>query len=268
MLFERSASDWSIGARGRVDRAFIQGIGLSLALILISVSLSGSWMNFLDIPSLAIVFGGTIGATLANFSAKEISGAQIMISQTLRGEIDSPRDRISEFVRLAQLVKHSGILSLEEVARVTDDSLMRKGLELIADGQNNTDVRHILEIERDSMREQSFKAVQILEAMAQYAPSMGLLGTLIGLIQMLSQLSDPTAIGGAMAIALVTTFYGVLLSNVFLIPLAGKVRNRVIEQELLSSITLEGISALSRQESYLLMEQRLFGFIPKYSQVG
>jgi chemotaxis protein MotA len=162
----------------------------------------------------------------------------------------------------AQSLKRNGPLVLEREARSVSDPFLRKALELTVDGQAEEDIRRILETEIQSANEQSYRAVQVFQTMGNYAPAMGLIGTLIGLIQMLGSLENPAAVGPAMSVALLTTFYGAILANLFFLPVAGKIRNRSEEEAVVKAITVEGAVSLRREENTIVLEQRLRSFIP------
>lgn len=262
MLNLRSRHDWQRHRAGELDRSVIGGIGLSLGFIVVGVALGGGIQHFFNPASLLIVLGGTLGATLANFSRLDLSRAWRTLQQTLLERESEPHERISYFVSLAQQVRQDGILVLEQAAHTAPDSFIRKGLELAADGHSAADLRRILEIESRIYTEKSGRAVQVFETMGAYAPAMGLIGTLIGLIQMLSALQNPTTVGASMAEALVTTFYGAVLANLIFLPIAGKLRNRTEEDFLIKSLTIEGIVSMINQENPLIVEQRLQSFLP------
>jgi chemotaxis protein MotA len=136
------------------------------------------------------------------------------------------------------------------------------GLEISADGQPAEDIKRILETELITSNERAGRVVQVFQTLGQFAPAMGLIGTLVGLIQMLAVLDKPGSIGPAMSIALLTTLYGAVLANLVFIPIAGKLRNRCAEEALVKALTIEGVLSLGRQESAIVVEQRLRSYLP------
>lgn len=247
---------------GPIDRGVLSGVIISFALIGAGIVFSGQWLTFFNPAGLLIVLGGTYGATLIHFSAADMRAAWASLRKVLTSREVEPVDRISYLVDLAQRVRQHGLLVLEDEAATTDDPFLRMSLEIAVDSAQHPDLRRILETEIRTSHDRATRAVHVFETMGNYTPAMGLIGTLIGLIRMLSALHDPASVGPAMAIALVTTFYGAFFANVIFLPLAGKIRNRNEEEALLKSITVEGVLSLERQESAVILEQRLQSFIP------
>lgn len=262
MLNLRSGRQLRYYRSGELDRGVVGGIGLALLFVVVGIALGGNAQSFFNPASLLIVFGGTFGATLANFSKGDLSRTWLTLQQTLLERESEPQERIGYFVSLAQQVRQDGPLLLEQAAHSAPDSFLRKGLELAADGSSPNDLRRILEIESRIYAEKAGRAVQVFETMGAYAPAMGLIGTLIGLIQMLGALQNPATVGTSMAEALVTTLYGAVLSNLFFLPLAGKLRNRTEEDFLVKSLTIEGLVSILNRENPLVVEQRLQSFLP------
>lgn len=230
-------------------------------LALLGALTSGATKQYLDIPSIALVVGGTIGATLLHYSRSELAHCYRSLVQCLARSAPSPYERIQLLVDLAHTAREHGLLALENAALRTDDPFLRTGLQLAADGDRMHDLRPLLENELYRVGEQMEHAASVLYAMAGYAPAMGLIGTLIGLIQMLSSLNNPTLIGPSMSLALVSTLYGSLASNLLFLPLAGKIRSRTEHESLVRRVTLEGVVGLAALESPTLIAQRLRSFV-------
>jgi chemotaxis protein MotA len=163
-------------------------------------------------------------------------------------------------VHLSRRVKDEGMLVLEDEAVAATDSFLRLGLELTVDGQSPEDIRRILKNEMRTSSDQAWRTVQVWETMGNFAPAMGLIGTLIGLIQMLGSLQDAATIGPSMSLALVATLYGSVSANLFFFPLAGKLRVIAQEREQTKEITVEGLLSVARAESPIMLEQRLQSF--------
>ncbi len=245
-----------------IDRGIVAGLAISTVLLTIGILASGRSLTFLDPSSILIVFGGTIGATFVHFSSADLRWAWVELKEVLFTKNTAPTERIALLVQFAQDLKRNGPLTLEREAQTTGDRFLRKALELTVDGQSEEDIRRILETEIRSLGERSWRAVQVFQTMGSYAPAMGLIGTLIGLIHMLGTLDNPSAVGPAMAVALITTFYGAVLANLFFLPVAGKIKNRSEEEAVLKAITVEGAVSLRREENSIVLEQRLQSFIP------
>lgn len=246
----------------RFDRAVIAGIALCIVLIFLGVIVGGKAANFIDIPSALIVFGGTFGATLIHYGLHDLLHAWDAFKGILFEKFYYAPERIAYLVDLADRVRKDGILILEAESQNADDRFLRRAFELTVDGQSHADIKRLLETEMRSAADRSARAIQVFQAMASYAPALGLIGTLVGLIQMLSSLNNPATVGPAMSLALVTTLYGAILANLLFLPTAGKLKNRVDEESLVKAITLEGILAIGKQENPIIVEQRLLSFLP------
>lgn len=254
----------------RQDRRFDRGIlyGALLAAIVLALSILGSpsLKSFIDLKSLALVVGGTIASALINFSIHDLAFTVRRVREVSKSNLESPRARIAYFVRLSQLVRTQGVMALEREARRLGEPLTRRALELAADGGKEKDLLRILETERLALADNERRAIEVLETLGNYAPAFGLIGTLLGLVEMLSVLDNAAAVGPAMALALLTTLYGAILANLVFLPLAGKVRLRNEEENLLRSLTIEGTLSLSNVENPILLEQRLLTFLPGFSE--
>lgn len=244
----------------------VYGFVLLAGLIGLGIVLSGDVARFFDPSGLALVLGGTIGAILVQFSISEVQGAWELLREVLNGRVLHPADRVRDLLRLSQQVKQNGLLALEDEAHRIRDKFFRTGLEIAADGQSETDIKRILETEILTTTDRDVRAVLVVQSMSSYAPALGLIGTLIGLVRLLSSLQDPATVGPAMSLALVATLYGALLANLVFIPLAGKMRAYTEEQALVKALTVEGILSISRQENPLILEQRLQQFMPGFGR--
>ncbi len=249
-----------------IDRTVLLGTGAAFLLIALAIAIGGEILRFFDPLSLMIVLGGAFGATLTNFSFHDLGYAWQAFRSVFFTKIFYPIERMNYLIELAQAVKKNGLLVLDQEAGRVEDPFLRLALQITVDGQSNEDVKRILENEMRTSHEKAYRAVQVFETMATYAPAMGLIGTLIGLIQMMGTLNDPDKVGPAMALALVATLYGAMLSNLVFLPVAGKLKNRAEEALLVKNITLEGVLSLAKQENALILEQKLLSFLPLASK--
>ena len=245
-----------------MDLATILGIVISFGLVIASLVMGGSPAVFINLPSALIVIGGTIGATLINYPLKNVIGVIGVIKNTFFYRLDSPSKIIDQFLEYAQKARKEGILSLEPVLKEIDDEYLRKGLQLTVDGMEPEIIREILETEINYLEERHEIGAEVLSIMGSFAPAMGMIGTVIGLIQMLQTMSDPSTIGPAMAVALITTFYGAVLANLVFNPMAGKLRTRHKEEVLIRELILEGILSISKGENPRIIEEKLNSYIP------
>jgi len=261
MFGSKARSVSSLQSR-ELDWSIVGGLAVSLALVTLGVLSSGKVAQFFDLSSILIVVGGTFGATLAHCSWGDICQAWSSLLGVIRASPDRSSARTRDLVKLSRAVRRDGTLVLEQASQRTWDPFFRLGLELAVDGQPSEEIRHILHTEMLTAQERAERSVRVFETMGTYAPALGLIGTLIGLIQMLGALNDPSTVGPAMAVALITTFYGAILANMVFLPIAGKLRQRHKEESALKSVTIEGTVSLARQESVVMLEQRLQSFQP------
>ncbi|MFV0421009.1 flagellar motor protein [Oleidesulfovibrio sp.] len=245
-----------------MDLATILGIVISFGLVLAGILEGGSIMIFVSIPSLLIVMGGTIGATLVNYPLATVLGVMGVIKKTFNASSQSPTAIIDQFMDFANRARREGILSLEPVIKEVSDAYLRKGLQLTVDGLEPQAIQEILETEISSLESRHETGVEIVNAMGAYAPALGMIGTVIGLVQMLQTMSDPSSIGPAMAVALITTFYGAVLANLVFIPMAGKLKMRSREEVTVREMQMEGILAISRGENPRIIQEKLSSYQP------
>ena len=178
------------------------------------------------------------------------------------GDTPPPHGEIERIVNLAKLARSEGILAIENQLEDVKDPFLSKGLQLVVDGTDPEALRNILTTELDFMRARHGEGKKVLDAMGAFAPAFGMVGALIGLIQMLQDLDDPSKIGGGMAVALLTTFYGALAANLFFLPMAGKLDSRSKEECLMKEMLIEGIGAIQSGDNPRLIQEKLKSFLP------
>ncbi len=244
-----------------MDIATILGIVLAFGLIVWSILLGGSLSGFIDMPSVAVVVGGTMGALLINFPlAKFLSMGQIF-KKTFLFALDDPDGVIEKMVKYAERARREGMLALEEDSENETDPFLRKGLRLAVDGTDPQLLEKILETDVEQIENRHSEGAKILSAGGTFAPAFGMIGTLIGLVNMLSSLDDPTQIGAGMATALITTFYGAVMANAIFLPLAGKLETRSKEEMVIKEMVIEGIMAIQSGDSPRIVEEKLKSFL-------
>ncbi len=215
---------------------------------------------FFNGPGLMIVVGGTVAATLITFQMKDVFTAFNAALFVFSEEKKDPNDMVFTMVDLSSLTRRQGIISLSRLN--VESNFLKKVCNLIADGTKEELMRDTLNIEIESMKKRHFIIQDIFKKMALYAPAFGMLGTLIGLIQMLTQLSDPESVGPSMAVALLTTFYGMLLSTLIFNPIAGKLRARTMLEVINLEIIFEGAISILQDNNPLLVYEKLSSFVP------
>ena len=238
------------------------GLLLGFGFIIGGIVTSGEITSFWDLPSVIIVLGGTIASTLASFPMKNFLNTGKIIKKAFFYKKTSPDEVIVEIIQLANIARKEGLLSLEEYAEKLDDDFLKKGIMLIVDGTDPDLVRNIMETELIFLEERHSEGQSIFETMGTYAPAFGMIGTLIGLINMLKVLDDPNAIGPSMSVALVTTFYGSMLANVVFLPLAQKLKIRSKSEILVKELMVEGLLSIQAGENPRIIEEKLKTFIP------
>jgi chemotaxis protein MotA len=243
-----------------VDIGTIIGIVVGLILVLVSIILKASILAFFDLASILIVVGGTFAATFVAFPMKSVLNAlKAAISIFFLHKID-PVGTVREILKAADEVRRNGPLALEKVK--ASNQFMKTSFDLVADGMNVDAIRDVLTIELEATISRNEEVVKILEKMSDLAPAWGMIGTLIGLVIMLLNLDDPSAIGPAMAVALLTTFYGALWANLLLTPSAAKLEDRSEREAQEQRLILEGALGMARNENPRAIQQRLVGFMP------
>lgn len=249
-------------AEGGVNKSLLIGFIISVLLIGGAIFLSGDIASFFSFSSILVVVGGTFGATIVHYSIEDLMKTWMKIRSVMVVSNDSVEGRIKYFVELAHLVKKDGMLVVENCARRETDPFCRKALEILVDGQSSMTIKRMLETELKSFSDDSHRAVSVLQTLGSYAPALGLIGTLLGLVQMMKSLSNPAMVGPNMSLSLLTTLYGAVLSNLVFLPLAGKIKNRVDEEILLKRIIIDATLSIKASENTITMEQRLVGYLP------
>lgn len=245
-----------------MDLATIIGIVSAFALVVIAISMGGTLGMFWDVPSLLIVMGGTLGVTLINYPLRDLLKLLGVTKHVFVGRLRSAPEIIYHFVELSHRARKDGILSLEPAVKVLEDPFMAKGLQMTIDGVDLTVVKDILETEIDNVMERHRVGADIFTSMGTFAPALGMIGTLIGLVQMLRTMDDPSSIGPAMAVAIITTFYGAVLANMLFLPMSGKLRNRSAEEVMIKELMLHGVLGIARGDNPRVLEQKLHSFVP------
>jgi len=244
-----------------MDIATIIGILLGFVVITTAIVAGGGWQIFIHIPSLAITMGGMLCATLIHFSLPQFLGIFSVIKKTIIAKIPLQSELIQKMVNYAAISRRDGPLALDQEIQNIDNAFFSRGLQMLVDGQNTEDIQELLSMEIQHLQERHSTGKKILEFMGSAAPAFGMIGTLIGLIQMLRSLDSPESIGGGMAVALITTFYGALSANLIFIPLAGKLGLYSKAESTSMEMILEGIIAISRGDNPTAVREKIQIFV-------
>jgi chemotaxis protein MotA len=238
------------------------GVAIAFAAILGGNWLEGGHLDTLaNGPALVIVLGGSVGAVLLQTPMHVF-----LRSMRMLGMVFIPPKRILEgtierLVEWSRVARKDGLLGLEAAVQTESDLFLRKGMQLLVDGNEPEEIRHTLEVELDSRERFDLQAGRVLEAMGGYSPTIGIIGAVMGLIHVMQNLSDPSKLGSGIATAFVATIYGVGLANLFLLPMANKLKAYVLQESHYRELVIEGLVAISEGENPRQIETRLQGFL-------
>ncbi|MEE8399609.1 MAG: flagellar motor protein [Desulfobacterales bacterium] len=245
-----------------MDIATVIGVIAAFGLVVGSILMGGAITLFVNVPALMIVVGGTIGATLINYPLGDVLKVFSIARNAIFSTKTPVNETIARFVDYANKSRKEGILALEGEIKTVKDAFLRKGVQLSIDGLEPQDINEILDTEIESIRSRHQMGAEIFSTMGAFAPALGMIGTLIGLVQMLQNMDDPSSIGPAMAIALLTTFYGSIMANIICLPIAGKLKTRSKEEVMTKEMTVQGIMSLSNGDNPRILEQKLKAYMP------
>ncbi len=252
----------------RMDLATLLGLVAALALIGVAIVLNGSPLAFLDIPAILMVVLGTFAVTAISYTGEELRDAQPSFRQALlRTEID-PQVGARRVLTLADKARKRGLLSLQgDLYGLRDAPFLQRSLSMLVDGLQVDEIERNMMLEAHAIAQGRHRAAAILRRAAEVAPAMGLIGTLVGLVQMLGSLDSPERIGPAMSLALLTTLYGALMANVVFLPLASKLERNATVEQLVSQIYTMGVASMGRQENPRRLEMLLNTVLPAGQQI-
>jgi chemotaxis protein MotA len=244
-----------------VDIASLVGILAAFGIIGAAIGLGGQFIIFVNVPSIMVVVGGTFGVTLMRVTLSDFLGSFKVGMKAFFYKMDNPINLIDEAVEMANIARKEGLLALE--GRDISNPFLERGIGLCIDGHSPEIVNSLLSKDINMTIQRHTKGADMFKAMAVYAPAMGMIGTLIGLVQMLANMSDPAAIGPAMAVALLTTLYGAVIANAFASPLAEKLILISASEKLNKALILESIAAIQEGTNPRVMQQLLHAFLPE-----
>ena len=244
-----------------MDIATIIGILLGFLVVFGAIVSGGGWQIFFNLPSLAITIGGMLCATLIHFSLPQFLGIFSVIKKTIVAKIPSPSELIQRMVNYAAINRRDGALALEQEIGNVGDLFFVKGLQMLVDGQDPEAIRELMALEIQNLQDRHSTGKKILEFMGAAAPAFGMIGTLIGLVQMLRSLESPESIGAGMATALLTTFYGALAANLVFLPLAGKLGIYSKAESTAKEMIVEGVHAIAKGDNPTTVREKMQAFI-------
>ena len=253
-----------------MDLASSLGILLCFAMFVYGVIDNAGIANvgrYLDLPSAIITFGGAFFAILASNSLADYLGGLKSFMLIFKSNVADVKGMIQKIIELSNVARKEGLLSLEEAAGELDDEFMKKGILLIVDGTDPELVRGIMETELVSIEDRHNNKIKFWEDLGAMGPAWGMIGTLVGLVNMLYEMDDPSSIGPSMAVALITTLYGSLLANWICAPVAGKLKANNANEILVKSIMIEGLLSIQAGENPRVIEEKLKSFLAPADRV-
>lgn len=244
-----------------MDLGTVIGLTSGIGLVITAVVMGGDAGTFWSLPSFIIVLGGTAASTLIHYPLSDVLGVLTTVKNAFVHRDAPPEDLIERLVRYAGVARREGVLALEHEAASADDVFLRRGLQMAVDGASPELIKEVLLTDLAFMEERHNSGQSILTAMGSFAPAYGMIGTLVGLVHMFMTLDDPSRIGRGMALAVLTTLYGVLLANLVFLPAAGKLRVRTNREILAREIMIEGIVSIQQGENPWVVDQKLKAFV-------
>lgn len=244
-----------------MDLATLVGLIGAVALVIIAMLMSGELIMFVNGPSLVIVFGGTIFASMAKFGLGQYLSAMKVAAKAFKTKLPDTSDLIDEIVALADEARKGGLLSLE--GKEVSSDFLQRGIQLLVDGHDPDVVKGLLSKDKNQAVERHTTGSLIFSGMSDMAPAMGMIGTLIGLVAMLANMDDPKAIGPAMAVALLTTLYGAVIANCFAGPIAEKLKLRAAEEARIKSLVIDALLAIQGGQNPRVIDSMLRNYLPE-----
>ncbi len=251
-----------------MDLGTVIGLVLTLALLFGAMAMGVGLGPYIDIPSILIVFGGTTGVLMIGFKMEQIKAAAKVFKIAIKPPQIDLQEVIKKMVDYSTKARKDGILALEESANKEENEFLKKGLSMAVDGNEPDTIRELLEIDMEQASGRHKANASLFDQIAGFAGAMGMIGTLIGLVAMLLNMSDPSAIGPAMAVALLTTMYGAMLGNIVGAPVANILLIRDSDEILLKTLIIEGIMSIQAGDNPRNLEAKLLAFLPPKDRVS
>jgi chemotaxis protein MotA len=243
-----------------VDLATLLGFLIAWSVIIATIALGAAASTFLNTPSFMIVIGGTFAVVMMRFTLKQFIGSMKTATKAFLHKSEDPSEIIASVVQLASIARKEGLLALER--QEVKNPALALGIRMLVDGHEPSVVRKALNTEMNETVNRHTIGQQIFQQIGDAGPAMGMIGTLVGLVQMLSNMSDPKSIGPAMAVALLTTLYGAMLANMFALPIADKLALRSNEELMSKSIIIESVMGIQEGQNPKVLEELLKNYLP------
>lgn len=246
----------------------LSNVLVMFAMVFDSTAMSinfGNVMSFIDYPSIAVTIGGTFATLMISYPIANFTKIIRHLKMIFLPPKFNNKENIAELLEYAKEARMKGLLSLEEKINQSEDEFLKMGLMLVVDSVEPDKVQYILETELDNLDERHMQDIEFYEKGAAFAPAFGMIGTLVGLVLMLNDMDDPSSIGPAMAVALITTLYGSMLANMFFTPVGARLKNIHESEMLYKTITRVGVEAIQAGENPKFISEKLNQLLP-YSQ--
>ena len=251
-----------------MDIATLFGLVGAIALVFVPIYVAGDLVIFYDLASIMITIGGALCATIMSFNLSESIGIIKVTNKAFFYKTQDPERIINNMVELGEKARREGILALEREMSRIDDDFLKKAIQLVVDGNEAEVVENVMSTELENLEERHKVGKAWFDTLANFGPAYGMIGTLVGLIQMLKSLDDPSNIGAGMAVALITTFYGSLLANAIGTPIASKLEKRSKEEILVKSMILYGVLSINSGDNPRVTREKLETFVAPKLRAG
>ena len=251
-----------------MDLGTIFGLLGTWALIFWALSAGGDLGYFINVPSIGLVVGASLTVVVLCFPARLVKSLVKVIKKGFLHKTQSVQKLIDDLVSYAEIARRDGILSLENTTKDIDDPFIVNGIQMAVDGTDPELIEQVMTTELDNLMERHEQGKAMLDAVGKYAPAFGMIGTLIGLVIMLQNMSDPSSIGKGMAVALLTTMYGAMIANGVALPLGDRLAQRSSEEVLIKTIIIKGVMAIQSGDNPRVVEQKLMTFLPPSMRKG
>lgn len=250
------------------DFSTIGGLVIAIGLIVAAIAMGSGNANFVNGPGFLIVILGTMAATSVSYTSEELKHMPGILGNTMFRQVRNPSQMATQLMEIATVARKRGLLALASIeSEMKKDPFLHRAVQLVTDGYSGEDIDDVMGHEVDSLIERHRRAASILRRGSEVAPAMGLIGTLVGLVQMLAQLDDPSSIGPAMALALLTTFYGAILGTIVLGPLSGKLERNSNQEAMIKGLVLTAMGSIARQENPRRLEMLLNSELPPEQRI-
>jgi chemotaxis protein MotA len=245
----------------KLDIATVAGVVAGVGLLVGAIFMGGGLGMFINLPSILIVVGGTAAATLINFPLFEVMSVMRVMPRAFKASYTEPAKIMQQLIHLCGEAKKQGVLGLETHSKNIDNRFFQTAVAMVVDGLDPDHVTSTLRLQNMTIKDRHRTGRMVLESAGTWAPAFGMIGTLIGLIQMMANMSDPSQIGPQMAVALLTTFYGAVLANLIFLPMAGKLKRLTEIEVVTNAIIIEGVVGIQTGAAPTMLEGRLKSYL-------